>query len=212
MNLQFAQAKGGDQAIVVTDTEGKTVFAYDPKEDETVGETVRDYQGAVLSCPRLEAGGDYKLYVGGSLQGQDLDGLYDVDTVTDYTGGTGQQYSSSNLRGGPMGERPFGGEGSGQGMAPPEGSFPGKMPEGMEPGNPPEAGAPGEMPEWMKDREPPEGLENRPDIREERGAGRDGWRREDSWQNETEHSTVFHMSGSVSNFGGVTDGADKIQE
>lgn len=217
MNLQFAQAKGGDQAIVVTDTDGKAVFAYDPKEDETVGKTVRSYQGAVLSCPGLEDGGDYKIYVGGSLQGQGLDGLY--DTVTDYTGGTEQQYSGSNLRGGPMGGMPFGGEP--QGMTPPEGSFPGKMPEGMEPGSRAEAGSPGEMPEWMKDREPPEGsedrkppegLENRPDIREERGAGRDGWRREDSWQNEAESSTIFHMAGAVSNFGGITDVSDSIQK
>lgn len=212
MNLQFGQAKGGDQAIVVTDTEGKVVFAYDPKEDETVGKTVRSYQGAVLSCPGLEDGGDYKIYVGGSLQGQNLDGLYDVDTVTDYTGGTEQQHSGSNLRGGPMGGKPFGGEAPDQEMVPPEGSFPGKIPEETERGNPPEAGAPGEMPEWMKDREPPEGLENRPDIRQERGAGRDGWRREDLWQNEAEPSTVFHMAGAVSNFGGITDGADKIQE
>lgn len=225
MNLQFAQAKGGDQAIVVTDTEGKTVFAYDPKADETVEKTVRSYQGAVLSCPGLEDGGDYKVYVGGSLQGQGLDGLY--DTVTDYTGGTEQQYSSTNLRGGPMGGWPFGGEP--QGMTPPEGSFPGKMPEGMEPGNRaeagfpgempeggfpgemPEGGFPGEMPDWMKDQEPPEGFENSPGIRGEQGAGRDGWRREDSSQNESEPSTVFHMAGSVSNFGGITDAADKIQ-
>lgn len=220
MNLQFTQAKGSDQAIVVTDTEGKPVFAYDPKEDETVGKTVRNYQAAVLSCPGLETGGDYQVYVGGSLQGQNLEGLYDVAGVTDYTGGTRQQYSSTNLRGGPMGGWPFGGEAPGQGMTPPEGSFPGKMPEGMEPGNRaeagssgemPEGGFPGEMPDWMKDQELPEGFENSPGIRGEQGAGREDRRREDSWQNEAEPSTVFHMTDSVSNFGGITDAADQTQ-
>ena len=111
MNLQFASSQDAGDAIVVCDEDGNVVFAYDPSEDETASDKTRSYLGAVLSCPNFEVGQTYSVYVGGVVSGQETQGVYDVETVTGYEGGTQQAYTGTDVQGGPGG---FGGPG-GQG-------------------------------------------------------------------------------------------------
>lgn len=112
MNLQFASSQDVGDAIVVCDEGGEVVFAYDPSEDETASGKTRSYLGAVLSCPNFEVGQTYSVYVGGVVSGQETQGVYDVDTVTGYKGGTQQAYTGTDVQGGPGG---FGGPGGGMG-------------------------------------------------------------------------------------------------
>ena len=78
MNLQFASAQSADDAIVVTDTSGRIIFAYDPDKDEVAGSNARWYQGAILSAPSLKVGQTCNVYVGGDVQGIENSGIYDV--------------------------------------------------------------------------------------------------------------------------------------
>ena len=112
MNLQFASSQDAEDAIVVCDESGNVVFAYDPSEDETASSKTRSYLGAVLSCPNFEVGQTYSVYVGGVVSGQETQGVYDVETVTGYEGGTQQAYTGTDVQGGPGG---FGGPGGGMG-------------------------------------------------------------------------------------------------
>ena len=112
MNLQFASSQDAGDAIVVCDESGNVVFAYDPSEDETASDKTRNYLGAVLSCPNFEVGQTYSVYVGGVVSGQETQGVYDVDTITGYEGGTQQAYTGTDVQGGPGG---FGGPGGGMG-------------------------------------------------------------------------------------------------
>ncbi len=108
MNLQFAGSQDADEAIIVTDTEGNVVFAYDPEEDETTGENYRGYQGAVISCPEFQVGETYYVYVGGDVYGEEVDGLYDASTVTGFSDdAVQQQYTGTDVS--------FGGPGGGPG-------------------------------------------------------------------------------------------------
>ena len=108
MNLQFASAQASDEAIIVTDLDGKVIFAYDPDKDETTGSNNRGYQGAVISSPEFRIGETYNVYVGGDVNGTDIDGLYDITTVTGFSGAARQIYTGTDVmrRGGPGG---FGG-------------------------------------------------------------------------------------------------------
>ena len=112
MNLQFASSQDAGNAIVVCNESGEVVFAYDPSEDQTASGKTRSYLGAVLSCPNFEVGQTYSVYVGGVVSGQETQGVYDVETVTGYEGGTQQAYTDTNVQGGPGG---FGGPGGGMG-------------------------------------------------------------------------------------------------
>ena len=137
MNLQFASSQDAGDAIVVCNESGEVVFAYDPSEDETASGKTRSYLGAVLSCPNFEVGQTYNVYVGGVVSGQETQGVYDIDTVTGYEGGTQQTYTGTDVQGGPGG---FGGPGGGMGPSGQGG------PEGMEPGGQGGQGGPnGEM-------------------------------------------------------------------
>lgn len=112
MNLQFASSQDAGDAIVVCDESGNVAFAYDPSEDETASGKTRSYLGAVLSCPNFEVGQTYSVHVGGVVSGQETQGVYDVETVTGYEGGTQQAYTGTDVQGGPGG---FGGPGGGMG-------------------------------------------------------------------------------------------------
>ena len=135
MNLQFAAQQSAGDAIVVMDGDGKVVFAYDPSEDETAGTQVRSYQGAVLSCPDFEVGATYAVYIGGTLEGAETQGVYDAETITGYEGGTQQGYTGTDVGGfgpggmGPGGRGGMGGPGGqgGQNGEPPA------MPDGGQP-------------------------------------------------------------------------------
>ncbi len=148
MNLQFAASQAADEALIVTDQDGKVIFAYDPDKDETTGSANRGYQGAVISCPEFEMGATYHVYVGGDVTGEEVDGLYDASTVTAIEGAVRQQYTGTDVgrfgfggrgMGGPgmSGERPEGEKPFGAGMR-------GERPEGEEPFS---AGMRGERPE-----------------------------------------------------------------
>ena len=162
MNLQFSQRQNADEAIIVTDTKGRVVFAYDPDKDEVAGRMARYYQGAILSAPGIVVGGEYNVYVGGDVTGEETAGVYDPESVSGFSEGARQQcYAGSGSLGGmrPGGERPDmqppGGQeidppqmGSGQlAMTPPEDFDPETMtpPEGFDPETmtPPDGAGPG---------------------------------------------------------------------
>lgn len=197
MNLQFAARQEADEAIVVTDTRGNVVFAYDPDKDETTGEHNRSYQGAVLSCPGFAVGETYYVYVGGDVTGSEVNGLYDPATVTSFEGAVRQQYTGSDVGRGHMGGgmRP-GDWDEGERPEPPEGWTPGedmKPSEGFGKGEPPEGFDKGERPQ------PTEGMEP--------GRRPDGFRPENSGQTaeEGEPSVEFYMADAVNSFSGITD-------
>lgn len=112
MNLQFASSQDAGNAIVVCNESGEVVFAYDPSEDETASGKTRSYLGAVLSCPNFEVSQTYSVYVGGVVSGLETQGVYDIETVTGYEGGTQQAYTGTDVQGGPG---RFGGPGGGMG-------------------------------------------------------------------------------------------------
>lgn len=125
MNLQFASDQASDEAIIVTNTEGKVIFAYDPDKDETTGSFNRGYRGAVISSPEFKIGETYNVYVGGDVEGTDVDGLYDIATITGFSGAKRQVYTGTDVRGFGHGGRP----GLPEGMERPEGG-PGRFPGG----------------------------------------------------------------------------------
>ena len=151
MNLQFAGMQSSGSAIVVAEADGTVVFAYDPSEDEILGENVRQYRGAVISCPGFAVGDSYHVYLDGQLAGEESGGVY--TTVSDYTGGIQMAYSGNTVSRGPGGMGGFGGMGQ---MPGDFGEFDGEMPEGMENFVPGEMPGDMQMPEGM---EFPEGME-----------------------------------------------------
>ena len=169
INLQFAARQDAGDAIVFTDTDGNIVFAYDPSEDDVASGKIREYQGAVISCPVFSIGATYQLYLGGTLTGAEADGVYDTGSITEYTGGSKQVYTGTDVRG--MGGFP-GTPGGFPGTMPeaPGGWQPSEnetQPEGWQPqngeqpvGQPPQgSGAPGEQPPQngkIPDGAPPE--------------------------------------------------------
>lgn len=216
MNLQFTQYQSSGSAIVVTKEDGTVVFAYDPSEDEVLGENMRQYMGAVISCPQFAQGEAYYVYLDGTVTGSETGGIYDTATVTAYDGGIQMQYTGTdvNMRGGMGGKRPDGEDFNGldgerpalsEGETMPEGSFGGRgqdggkrsedlggempsMPEGETPPD-------GEMPSMPEGETPPDG-EMPEDSRfgGERG-GMDAI---------GEASTRFYMQDKVNAFSGVT--------
>ena len=99
MNLQFSADQASDEAIIITDLDGKVIFAYDPDKDETTGSNNRGYRGAVISSPEFRVGETYHVYVGGNVEGNETDGLYDVTTVTGFSGAKRQMYTGTDVRG-----------------------------------------------------------------------------------------------------------------
>jgi len=74
MMLEFSEST--DDLIVVTDAAGKPVFAYD---------FPHDYMYIAFSTPELVEGGVYRVYLGGTIEGTQQDGLY--TEITAYTPG-----------------------------------------------------------------------------------------------------------------------------
>lgn len=123
MNLQFADYKASDSAIIVTKEDGTVVFAYDPSEDEVVGSNTRKFMGAVISCPNFALEENYNVYIGGTVNGSETAGVYDISTVTGFENAVQQGYSGSDIMMRPGG---FGGKGGFEGN-------PQQMPDGMQP-------------------------------------------------------------------------------
>ena len=227
MNLQFAGMQSSGSAIVVAKEDGTVLFAYDPSEDEILGENVRQYMGAVISCPYLSQGDTYSVYLDGTITGEEVGGVY--SSVTAYAGGTQMAYSGTDVSGMPGG---MGGPGGmGQRMegdwptdterpepARTDGELP-AMPEGMEPGEVPALPEGETMPAdfdptqmggrgpqgSMEDRQPPEGFEGEmPTMPEgESPAGGFGDRPVTDRNTAAESSTEFYMSDMVNAFSGV---------
>jgi hypothetical protein len=189
MNLRFSGYQSADEAIIVTDTEGNVVFAYDPDKDEVAGANVRTYSGAIVSAPGIETGKEYYVYIGGNVEGSETEGVYDVSTVTGFSEEARQQcYTGTDDLGGRFrfggpqgGQRPEGGQGQ---MRP--GGFGGQRPEGMEP---PESFS-GERPELPEGFDPAQG----------RPGSMGGENTDLSGAN-----TVFAMEKKVNSFSGVSD-------
>lgn len=140
MNLQFSGAQSADEAIIVTDTDGNVVFAYDPDKDEVAGSNARWYRGAIISCKALQVGESYFIYVGGDVYGTETAGIYDVSSVTGFTTDAIQQCYTGTQVG-------FGGPGGGPGQIGHPGQMgnPGQMGHPGQMGNPGQIGDPGQM-------------------------------------------------------------------
>lgn len=148
MNLQFASYQAPDSTIAVTKEDGTLVFAYDPGEDEILGENARRYQGMILSCGSFRQGETYLLYADDTVTGTHSAGIYDPGTVTDRSGGMQLAYTGTDVM-----TRPGGMGGFGGGQRPDEGRRPeGGMPEGEMPSMPA-----GEMPTMPDGQQPPQG-------------------------------------------------------
>ena len=177
MNLQFAAYQKNTTALAVTRPDGTVVFAYDPNADEVLGENRRRFQGAILSCPNFQVGESYHVYLDGVLTGEEMDGLYDVTTVTAYAPGIQLQYTGTDVRHHPddkEGKRPDKKE---EGF--PGGEKP-SMPEGERPAEP--GGNPG------GDKIPEDGMAP--------GGLLPGWN--------TQSSTEFFLQDMVNFFSGLT--------
>ena len=201
MNLQFAQYQSSGSAIVVTKEDGTIVFAYDPSEDEVLGENVRRFQGAVLSCPGLTQGETYAVYLDGTLTGEETGGVY--TSVTAYEGGTQMAYTGTDVRGGFGGRGGMGNGGNGKwenGERPDfaKGEVP-TLPEGA---TLPEGGFGSQRQEnWT----PPEGFDGEKPERPDGESMPEGGPGVSSGADTTgEASTEFYMTDKVNAFSGVT--------
>lgn len=197
MNLQFAQYCDSGSAIVVTREDGTVLFAYDPGADEVLGENVRRYQGAIVSCGSFAVGENYQVWLDGSISGTETGGVY--SEVTAYEGGTRMMYTGTDVvMRGPGG---MGGFGGGERPEMPEGEMP-TRPEGMEPpegfggkeqhGERPEGQQPPELPEGET---MPEGFDPGPGW--EQGGRMPGGE-------PGEGNSIFHMQDKVNFFSGLT--------
>ena len=61
MELQFGMPQPPDSAVEITTEDGALIFAYDPGEDEILGENARPYRNMVISCPGFTPGDAYRI-------------------------------------------------------------------------------------------------------------------------------------------------------
>ena len=186
MNLQFAQYQSSGCAIVVTDMGDTVIFAYDPSEDEVLGQHVRRYMGAVISCGNFHLGQTYQVYLDGTVTGTDVGGVYDVTTVTAFDGGIRQAFTGTDVNMGPggLGQRP---------PEIPEGEAMPSMPEGQRPPD-------GERPSMPEGETRP----YRPDGQMPPG-GFGGQRPDQSVDPNAQPNTLFYMQDKVNCFSGITN-------
>lgn len=106
INLQFKEENQPNQAIVVKDLEGNIIFAYSPSESDYFTNYRHYFKGAVISCPDFKVGEDYEIYIGGTLTGNDVSGICDVKTITDYTDGVQQGWTGTDINIKPVNAEP----------------------------------------------------------------------------------------------------------
>ena len=186
LNMRFASSQSADEAIIITDSKDKVIFAYDPDQDEAMGKNSRTYSGAVLSSPALKVGETVRIYVGGNVDGSETNGVYDAASVKSFSGASRQCYTGNSVGG-------FGGGFGGGGQRP---DFGGQMPDGFE-----DFG--GQRPSF--DGEKPEGFEGfggqMPDLGGQMPEGFNG-----SFESATCKATRdFVLSEVVNVFSGVSD-------
>ena len=125
MMLEFSEST--DQLVVVTDENDVPVIAYD---------FPHDYMYVAFSSPALEEGKTYRVYLGGEIEGEARNGLY--ESIVRYTPGVRMQHGAGSAQ-----QRGFA---MPDGMQPPEGADfgnPPELPDGMDFGDmpkPPEGG------------------------------------------------------------------------
>ena len=228
INLQFARQQSASSSIVIAREDGTVVFAYDPAQDEVLGENTRSYQGAIISCPGFQVGDSYEVFLGAVIEGTEVAGIYDAATVTGFTGGVQMAYTGTDVMRGPGGMPPVeGGQQPQGGMEMPGGQAPGDMPQPPEGGfgEPPQGGEgmpqggegvppmpEGEMPEdWTMPsmpagevpqggQMPPEGFGGGPG-----GPGGFGGFGDGGSGEEGEKQTLFFMQDKVNFFSGLTE-------
>ena len=200
MNLRFSSSQSADEAVIITDKDGNMVFAYDPDKDEVAGTKIRSYQGAVISCPALQIGGSYNVYVGGNVTGTERNGVYDIATVTAFYDSAQQCYSGNAVGG--MGGG-FGGGGFGDffgGGNRGDRNQQGTMPDGVTPPEiPNDSFVPNQRPQMPDGITPDMGSNTRPN--------------QQGGQNTFASClspTSFEMTEKVNAFSGVSDSGDHI--
>ncbi len=213
MNLQFAEYKQSDDAIIITREDGSVVFAYDPSEDEIVGSDVRRYKGAVISSPDFALEDTYNVYIGGNIVGSEISGVYDPSSITSYTGAVIQSFTGTDVEFRPNFNREqMGGNNYGHGFVRPD-DMP-EFPKGDMP-NTPEM-KPDEFPEMPKDEFPQRGNDRenmeRPD-REDfqmKGERPDGIPEMPGAEGNDAMlaNTQFYMQDKVNCFSGIGDYSD----
>ena len=214
MNLQFAGYNESDSAIIVTKEDDAVVFAYDPSEDEVVGSNIRRYMGAIVSCPEFAVGDTYNVYIGGTVNGNENSGIYDIATVTGFDGAAQQSYTGTDVMMRPGGMGGFGGKGHFEGFDPSQ-FDPENLPEGFEKPDrenfDPEKADPNIFGERPNGIEPPDGFRDNISL-DENGKPKDfGDRQQFEFNNSenvaepTINNTLFYMQDKVNNFSGVSD-------
>ncbi len=123
INLVFRNRQAAGTLIGMTSADGVPVMGYLAD---------RSFTNLIYSSPDLQEA-TYYVYCGGSISGEEINGLY--TEINDYAPGTQQQWSGSSGFGG----RPDDGQQPGQeGMTPPDGQQPGQEgmtpPDGQQPG------------------------------------------------------------------------------
>jgi hypothetical protein len=76
IQMTYPETQKAGTILHLEDSKGNTLATFAPE---------KDYQTAVISSPKLEKGGKYTLYAGGSATGSEANGLY---TDGKYSGGT----------------------------------------------------------------------------------------------------------------------------
>ena len=202
MNLQFSQYQDIGSAIAVQNEAGDVIFAYDPSEDEVLGENARQYMGAVISCPAFAQGETYSVWLDGTVTGEETGGVYTA--VTAYDSGTQMQYTGTDVgRGGMGGMRPEGEMSKDLGTQRPEGEKGEKptlpegetMPEGFDGQRP-------QRPDGEKSAPPEEEIPAMPDG--EAPSVRGGGFGQGNIQAAGDPSTDFYMQDMVNAFSGIT--------
>ncbi len=190
LNMRFGGSQSADEAIIITNTEGIVVFAYDPDKDEVTGTNTRTYSGAIISAPGLAIGESYNIYIGGDVNGTDISGVYDVSTVTGFSGSTMQCYNG-NIVGGFQGG---GNKGDRPNEERPEGEIPAMPNGGMQGDMTPPDGQQGGM------VEPPTG-----DFILQQGQRPDGFGQQNTMGATCTYETAFTLSEQVNAFSSVSD-------
>jgi len=214
MNLQFAGYNESDCAIIVTKENGDVVFAYDPSEDEVAGSDIRRFMGVIVSCPEFAVGDVYKVYIGGTVNGTENAGLYDISSVTGFDNALQQAYSGTDVKMRPGGMDGFGDKGH-MGSFDPNLFDPENLPEGFEIPDrenfDPEKADPnifGERPNGIK---PPDGFRDGITL-DENGKPKDfndkqqfGLSGGENVAEPTMNNVLFYIQDKVNNFSGVSD-------
>ncbi len=204
MNLRFSSSQSADEAVIITDKDGNMVFAYDPDKDEVAGTKIRSYQGAVISCPALQIGGSYNVYVGGNVTGTERNGVYDITTVTAFSDSAQQCYSGNTVGGmggfGGFGDFFGGGNRGDRNQQGQTGTTPPEMPDGgtFDPSQMPQNGQ-GNIPQMPDGTTPDMGGNMRPN---QQGG--------QSTFATCASPTAFEMTEKVNAFSGVSDSGDHI--